>query len=233
MVGLICSIYVLGFGFWTLAMDCDARVESSASELVPVERITGKIFFLSAHSEKGYPFLRFIDECGHEQTQRLSDREFKKLYGRGEVLKWLKEFLYTQANLQVFPQHIVRVTTLEVLDLSDNQLSELPASMGQLVNLRRLNLAHNNFKTVPVVLGKLMRLSHLDIQKNQLSEIPVAALVWLARLTEVDLSDNPVLHKTEIKAKKYEGQAAIQELCRWCNDREKKKLKKVDAGGDE
>ncbi len=75
------------------------------------------------------------------------------------------------------------------LDLSGNQLSELPTEIGQLANLTTLHLNHNQLSELPTEITQLTNLTTLVLNHNQLSELP-AEIGQLADLTTLDLSYN-------------------------------------------
>jgi Leucine-rich repeat (LRR) protein len=55
---------------------------------------------------------------------------------------------------------------LQVLDLSNNNFSGLPAEVGQLANLEILNLANNNLTGLPMELGNLKSIKQIDLRGN-------------------------------------------------------------------
>ncbi|KAI8099403.1 uncharacterized protein BX664DRAFT_321166 [Halteromyces radiatus] len=64
------------------------------------------------------------------------------------------------------------------LDLSRNNLSDLPLAMNQLCSLRQLNLACNLFTQLPYsVLNNLPTIQHLDITENQLVDLDSLPMV--------------------------------------------------------
>ena len=76
-------------------------------------------------------------------------------------------------NLTEFPQEIFELAdSLEILDLSDNQLSELPSNFAQLSQLKVLFLSNNQFTKLPEVLADCSKLEIISLKKNQLNEIP-------------------------------------------------------------
>jgi len=58
------------------------------------------------------------------------------------------------------------------LDLSRNQLSELPTEITQLANLNTLDLSENQLSELPTEITQLANLNTLDLSGNQLSELP-------------------------------------------------------------
>jgi len=93
------------------------------------------------------------------------------------------------AGLTEFPLEILDLAdSLEVLNLSGNRLSTLPAEFGRLRKLRILFCSDNNFTTVPEVLGDCPQLSMVGFKANQLRTLPAAALP--AALRWLILTDN-------------------------------------------
>lgn len=62
------------------------------------------------------------------------------------------------------------VSTLEYIDLSDNNFTGLPAEIGQLSSLETLNLSNNQFTGLPHELGNLSKLKYLNLSGNDISE---------------------------------------------------------------
>jgi len=80
-------------------------------------------------------------------------------------------------GLEHFPPEIFTLAdTLEVLDLSGNQLSELPADLARLHRLRILFCSDNRFTQLPPALGACAQLEMVGFKANQISEVPGAAL---------------------------------------------------------
>ncbi|GAB3290377.1 leucine-rich repeat-containing protein kinase family protein [Hymenobacter tenuis] len=99
------------------------------------------------------------------------------------------------AGLTEFPREIFDLTdTLEILNLSGNQLSSLPDDLGRLRKLRILFCSDNLFTEVPAVLGQLPALSMVGFKANQIQTLPAAALSpnlrWLI-LTDNQLRELP------------------------------------------
>ncbi|MDX8380686.1 MAG: leucine-rich repeat-containing protein kinase family protein, partial [Ghiorsea sp.] len=98
-------------------------------------------------------------------------------------------------NLTAFPQSLYDVAdTLEILDLSGNKLSSLPADLYRFQKLRILFLSDNCFESIPEVLAKCPALSMIGFKSNQIKEIPEHALPenvrWLI-LTDNQISKLP------------------------------------------
>ena len=75
------------------------------------------------------------------------------------------------------------------LDLSGNQLKEIPKEIGHLVNLTSLDLSQNQLAEIPKEIGHLVNLTSLHLWGNQLAEIP-KEIGHLVNLTSLYLSGN-------------------------------------------
>ncbi|SDR66586.1 Protein kinase domain-containing protein [Polaribacter sp. KT25b] len=87
-------------------------------------------------------------------------------------------------GLKQFPNEILSLSeTLEILDLSDNQISELPDSISQLKNLKIIFFERNNFTEFPTILKKLPLLNMIGFKSNHIKTVPENAfppmLKWL------------------------------------------------------
>ncbi|MGZ8923967.1 MAG: leucine-rich repeat domain-containing protein, partial [Methylosarcina sp.] len=72
--------------------------------------------------------------------------------------------------------------------VSDNQLTVLPESLGQLSQLQELNVSDNQLSALPESLGQLSLLRKVDFAFNALSQLPYS-LTHLA-LDELWLQGN-------------------------------------------
>lgn len=99
------------------------------------------------------------------------------------------------AELREFPREIFDLAdSLEVLNLSANQLSHLPDDLPRLHKLKVLFCSDNPFTEVPEVLGDCPQLEMVGFKANRLRHLPTAALPkalrWLI-LTDNQLSELP------------------------------------------
>jgi Protein tyrosine and serine/threonine kinase/Leucine rich repeat len=80
--------------------------------------------------------------------------------------------------------------TLEVLNLSGNQLSTLPDDLPRLHRLRVIFCSDNTFTTLPGVLGSCGQLEMIGFKANRISHVPAESLP--PRLRWLILTDNAV-----------------------------------------
>jgi len=98
-------------------------------------------------------------------------------------------------NLTEFPREIFELAdTLEILDLSNNQLGCLPADFGRLQQLKVVFLSNNQFKQLPEVLSDCPKLEMIGFKANAIVEVPISALPkntrWLI-LTDNQIQELP------------------------------------------
>ncbi len=101
--------------------------------------------------------------------------------------------LTLSCGLKTFPTEILDLAeTLEVLDLSRNQLDHLPDDFGRLKKLQILFLSENNFTEIPQVLSECPALTMIGFKSNQITLWPEDAMPknvrWLI------LTDNQIKH---------------------------------------
>ncbi|HMV43679.1 MAG TPA: leucine-rich repeat-containing protein kinase family protein [Leptospiraceae bacterium] len=83
----------------------------------------------------------------------------------------LKEFKLSD-NLKSIPNELYQLAaTLEILDLSGNQLSSLPDDFNKFQNLKILFLSDNQFEKFPKVLAQCKNLDIIGFKNNQISQI--------------------------------------------------------------
>jgi len=77
-------------------------------------------------------------------------------------------------NLTDFPDKLLLLTNLEILDLHGNRLTSLPDGLENLKKLKEIDLGDNLFTEMPPVLTKLASLAKLELGFNRLTGIPLS-----------------------------------------------------------
>ena len=94
-------------------------------------------------------------------------------------------------NLTEFPTEILSLKeTLEVLDLTGNQLSVLPDELAVFGKLRIIFCSENSFTELPEVLGRCPALTMVGFKANRIATVSAKSLP--ARLRWLILTDNAV-----------------------------------------
>jgi hypothetical protein len=101
----------------------------------------------------------------------------------------------TGNQLTELPECVTGFTGLVWLGLNFNRITKLPEKIGALVNLQRLYVRENGLKALPVGFGKLRSLVELDAHGNRIAEPPVSLLPLLGEQRDCgplffDVADN-------------------------------------------
>ncbi|ALP41254.1 protein kinase [Aeromonas schubertii] len=100
-------------------------------------------------------------------------------------------YLKLSENLTTFPPEIRSFKeTLEVLDLTGNQLSTLPDELAGFSKLRIIFCSENHFTELPEVLGRCPSLTMVGFKANRIVRVPGASLP--AHLRWLILTDNAI-----------------------------------------
>ena len=84
------------------------------------------------------------------------------------------------------------INRLEFLYLGGNQLTDIPAELGQLSRLQSLALSDNYITRLPRELKQLTHLRSLSLHNNQLQMLP-KEIIELTNLSELSLRGNPLV----------------------------------------
>jgi hypothetical protein len=115
--------------------------------------------------------------------------DFEKV--RQQILSSLDATKLNLSNNQLtdLPAEIGQLHSLRSLDLSCNQLTNLPAEIGQLHSLTKLFVSYNQLTSLPAEIGQLHSLTSLSLGKNQLTNLP-AEILELHSLTSLSVHAN-------------------------------------------
>ncbi|XP_042499942.1 plant intracellular Ras-group-related LRR protein 3-like [Macadamia integrifolia] len=119
-------------------------------------------------------------------------------------------------KLRSLPSSICDMKSLRQLDVHFNELRGLPQAIGKLTSLEILNLSNNfsDLTALPETFGDLINLKELDLSNNQIHALP-DTFGRLDKLTKLNLAGNPlVIPPMEIVNK---GVEAVKEFMakRW------------------
>ena len=80
--------------------------------------------------------------------------------------------IHYQNKIKIICNQIEGLEELEILDLSSNDLEELPAEIANLGELQFLGLKNNRLKSVPSEIWTLYKLKQLWVGSNLLEDLP-------------------------------------------------------------
>lgn len=105
--------------------------------------------------------------------QKSGDGRIAKLLGGGRMYTTID---LSDNDLTLLPESIGKQRRLKKLILSNNKIKSLPIEIGNLQNLREFNVSENQLESLPTVIGCLRKLILLDASKNQLTSLPTELL---------------------------------------------------------
>uniref|UniRef100_A0A8C2Q0V7 FLII actin remodeling protein n=1 Tax=Cyprinus carpio TaxID=7962 RepID=A0A8C2Q0V7_CYPCA len=126
----------------------------------------------------------------------VSHNSLTTLHGELSGLPNLRAVVARANNLKNsgVPDDIFQLDDLSVLDLSYNQLTEIPRDLENSRNMLVLNLGHNSIGNIPNQLFiNLTDLLYLDLSDNNLDSLP-PQLRRLVHLQTLILNNNPLMH---------------------------------------
>jgi internalin A len=92
-------------------------------------------------------------------------------------------------NLTSLPAEVTELTNLTSLDLSNNQLTNVPFELTRLMNLTSLSMRGNQLRSVPDEIMRLTNLTSLSLRDNELTSMP-PEITRLTNLRSLDLGFN-------------------------------------------
>ena len=128
----------------------------------------------------------------------MVNNENYETYENYEVLKRIeeaarsKELDLSWQELTEVPTEVFQLYNLKTLYLYNNQIVEIPDAIAQLQNLKTLYLSGNQIVKVPDAIAQLQNLTSLDLSRNQIAEIP-DAIAQLQNLRELYLAGNQIV----------------------------------------
>mmetsp|Transcript_112 Transcript_112/g.386 ORF Transcript_112/g.386 Transcript_112/m.386 type:complete len:287 (+) Transcript_112:196-1056(+) len=123
---------------------------------------------------------------GHNSISRQLDQRLANYRATGIVP-------LRDAKLQALPAFVEQLgDKVKTLDVTNNFLSELPASIESNYNLTRLVVAKNGLVSLPIQLGLLSNLKLLTLDDNKLVSLP-REICGLERLESLSVNGNELV----------------------------------------
>lgn len=183
----------------------------NALEQLRAGQLTGSKRFQLASGETEFP-REIFDLADSLEFLDLSNNNLRSLPDDFSQLQQLKIAFFNNNQFESFPQVLAQCPQLSMVSfkgnqltaiapdalspnfrwliLTNNQLTELPRSIGQLSKLQKLMLAGNQLRSLPPELAQCHSLELIRIAANQLTELP-AFLLQLPRLAWIAYAGNP------------------------------------------
>jgi hypothetical protein len=94
-------------------------------------------------------------------------------------------------KIRYLPKEVYLLTSLQSLNLYNNELTTIPEGISAMKNLTTLSLSHNKIKRLPSDITTLTSLRVLQLDDNRLTRDRVKGLECMTWLKELDLKKNP------------------------------------------
>lgn len=116
-----------------------------------------------------------VSSAGEDETNSVSNGKTLDLANKGlteisqDILddKSVVTFDVSGNNLTgSLPAEIRKLTNLEVMNASNNNMTGIPAEIGQLSKLKVANFSNNDISGLPLEIGNLSSLETLDLRGN-------------------------------------------------------------------
>ena len=99
-------------------------------------------------------------------------------------LKSIKQINLRWNRLEKLPKELFCLEQINILNLANNKIIELPIEIGKLKNLEELNLNINNLQFLPKDIVQLKKLKKINIKNNKNLEITDEQIAWLKSLID-------------------------------------------------
>jgi Leucine-rich repeat (LRR) protein/Ca2+-binding EF-hand superfamily protein len=124
-------------------------------------------------------------DLSHNRLEHFPGGEVDSL-GSLEILR------LNNNDIRELPDSMGGLHSLKRLDISQNRLKALPAAMGKCAALEVLQASGNNIEHLPPQFGDLYSLKTLDLAKNKLFELP-DEMALLSSLQRINISWNEIV----------------------------------------
>lgn len=111
--------------------------------------------------------LRNLQEINFSHNNLGKSSHLKWNWLKGNLSKTLQLLDLSHNELLRVPNEVFKVFSLESLNLNNNSLNLLPSGIGNLLKLRIFSISNNNLKILPGTISRL-RLNSIDLSNNPL-----------------------------------------------------------------
>ena len=184
------------------------RIVKFPAEIEDLENL--KVLDMSWNNLGSYPPTLYKLKLTHWDVSNNDLREIPVEIGNLQLLRETKEWEvgigimdtlveYKAAgnSLVKWPAQLERCINLEVLDLSNNLMSEIPTTAKENVNFKFVNLAKNKFKSLPGIISNWENVEYVNLSKNGIVTFPEDLSGWSHNLKELYVNRN---HLEELPA---------------------------------
>ena len=169
MKKLLLLIFILLIGLLGI-MDSSIKAEESRTmvEQFPDQSLRNEICLILNKKETD---TISTDEAEEIKSLMVNARGIKNIKGI-EIFKNLIMLDISENEIQEIPKELEQLKSLRILLINDNQISDLGSGILSLVNLEVLTASNNKINKLTSDIGKLVNLEQLQLQNNLIGNIP-------------------------------------------------------------
>lgn len=142
-----------------------------------------------------YGFAKVMIETGEdiwdEKVMDSLGNSYTVAYSQHDVKESTQVLYLTDKGLKELDLTAIKGSSIEVLVLGNNALTDIPKEIETLKQLKHLNLSKNQFALLPKSIGQLNELNILNLRRNKLSDLP-DEIGLLRNLKSLDLRKNNI-----------------------------------------
>lgn len=170
MKKLLLLIFVLTIGFTGIISSSVKAAESkSMVEQFPDQKLRNEICLILNKKETDSINTTEAEEI---KSLMVNDKGIKNIAGI-EIFKNLILLDISENQIQEIPKELGKLQSLRILILNNNQINDLGPGVMSLVNLEVLTTNDNKISKLSADIGKMTKLEQLQLQNNQIKEIPI------------------------------------------------------------
>lgn len=125
----------------------------------------------------------------NKESIDLSSFRLKELPKDLKKISWLKRLNVSYNDLEELPEWLGDLKKLEVLDLRSNKLKSLFKGISNLTKLNSINIRDNSLEEIPVEIRGIQNLQYISVGNNKLTHLPE----WFFKIPDINISNNPIV----------------------------------------
>lgn len=171
-----------------------AELQKEIGNLINLEELTMDLRNLDK------PFPKELFELPNLKILDLTNSYIEKLPIYINSMKNIKELYLCGLNLTSLPLELFELTTLETLDISENdEIKTIPAEIKNLNLLKTINISYTNINNIIDILQDLSSLDVIIIHEEQIGQfknVDFIHKIWLCDINNID-KETPLLQHLE------------------------------------
>lgn len=174
----------------------DNQLKSIPSSIKKLENL--KDIDFSKNEIKSLP--KAMEQLKGLENVNLSHNQLQDISALFPSMYYVKN-LNVSFNQLTNINQINELKTAKIIDLSNNQIEEIPAEIHHLKSLKMLDLSNNKIKALPKTITGLNKLEELNLENNQVGSLP-PYIYRLRKLKVLNLAGNPLSEKEKDRIRK-------------------------------